>query len=47
VQGIADFVKASEKTGGEPVLGRIISSGFYRLAGGTIPFIRRYTTICP
>lgn len=28
-------------------LGSVRNTGLYRLAGGTMPFMRRYTTICP
>jgi len=30
-----------------PVVSNQAEHRIYRLAGGTIPFMRRYTTICP
>lgn len=30
-----------------PVATDLVVTSIYRLAGGTIPFIRKYSTICP
>jgi len=50
--GLRDDAKVDGKIQIEPlpVLNRICATRTceaYRLAGGTIPFIRRYTAICP
>ena len=46
-----DALRAEGKAGPSPSLGMTIlganQSDFARLAGGTIPFIRKYSTICP